>query len=118
MDEGGHPLASNKRLRLSQPDCTDALSGSDTAELEEESTTPENRALAAIDLNRYLKSSRLHQDRGLDTERQEILESAIKRAKQAMREPGLHMSPDDRVNIYDPSMYPSVEFLYMLSQGR
>ncbi|KAF4938591.1 hypothetical protein CGCF245_v004390 [Colletotrichum fructicola] len=80
----------------------------------EETQTPEDRMLASIDLDRYLQPPKRRAGPNLSSERQEVLESAISLARKAMREPGLHTSLDQRVNNYDPSMYPSAEFLHML----
>lgn len=82
---------------------------------DEDGQSPEDRVLAALDLNRYLRPTcRLSRNRELDASRQAILESAIGLAKQAMTEPNLETDWDTRHNFYETTMYPSAEFLHLM----
>lgn len=87
---------------------------------EEEEQSPEDKVLTSLDLNRYLRpaSGGLNRNREMDPERQGVLESAISLAKQAMSEPDLESDPEERPNFYEPSMYPSAEFLHLLQHGK
>ena len=84
---------------------------------EEESQGPEDRKLANLDLRRYLRLDRQNCDN--DRERQQAIDAAIRLAKSAaMAEPPLQYDRGSNPNLYDPSMYPTAEFLYLLVNGK
>jgi hypothetical protein len=88
----------------------------DEDDKEEEHQSPEDRMLANLDLNRYLRLDREGCDD--DTDRQNALASAIKIAKSvAMAEPPLHLNRESRPNFYDSTMFPSAEFICLLMHG-
>lgn len=83
---------------------------------EEEGQSPEDKMLANLDLKRYLRLDPQNCD--IDKERQSVIESAILLAKSvAMAEPQLKLNRECRPNFYNPSMYPSAEFLHLLLHG-
>jgi len=88
----------------------------DEEEEPEEGQSPEDKMLANIDLKRYLRIDRQNCD--MDKERQSVIESAIRLAKSvAMANTQLELNRDSRPNFYDPSMYPTAEFLHLLMRG-
>ena len=85
----------------------------------EEAQSPEDRVLASLDLNRYLRPSRVSMRTGeTDPGRQSVLESAISLAKQAMAEPDLEYGENQRHSFYESSMYPSAEFVHLMLYGK
>lgn len=78
----------------------------------EEGHSPQDKMLAMLDLSRYFQKTR-----GIDRQRQAVLEAAIDLAKQTMSEPCLDQDDDDQPHFYDRFMYPSAEFLNLLLQG-
>ncbi|KAM6527602.1 hypothetical protein FALCPG4_008657 [Fusarium falciforme] len=80
-----------------------------------ENISRQNKALASLDLQRYFKLSR-PRNFDVDTEQQNVLESAVSLAKQTMAECRSHEDTDNdsRVDLYDRTMYPTAEFLHLL----
>lgn len=113
------PPSRRRRLQYSEDWPSPAQTSSTPTELEEEGHTQQDRTLASIDLQRYFGPVRQQSRVAIDVERQSLLETAISLAKQvALKEPRLDSSMSRTGNLYEQSMYPSTEFLYLMLHGR